>query len=172
MALVGFLLSERAVTWRASAGLMAITVGTAYAVTIVANTTRIVIALSPLAHPLATGLWTAARIHRLEGVAVYFAWLMVLHFAVARFARSYEAMTEVFRGTWLPLICYYFVTILVPLANGAGYASRSFLEHIAFVVLIPPTLVGVVAAVRLTMRASARIRVPAARGDVSTQRPA
>jgi hypothetical protein len=48
----------------------------------------------------------------------------------------------------MPLFAYYLVTIAVPLANGAGNASRAFIEHIAFVLFLPPTLVGFFAAAR------------------------
>jgi hypothetical protein len=41
----------------------------------------------------------------------------------------------------VPLVFYYLVTVLVPLANGSGDTSRGFLEHIAFVLAAPPTLI-------------------------------
>jgi hypothetical protein len=50
-------------------------------------------------------------------------------------------ITSAFRAARVPLISYYVVTVLVPLANGSGNTGRAFLEHMAFVLLAPPTFV-------------------------------
>lgn len=55
LAMVGFLLSERAVSWRASARLAVPSLAVGYAATVIANTIRIVVALWLAAHPLAMG---------------------------------------------------------------------------------------------------------------------
>ena len=94
LAAVGFLLSEGAVSWRASTWRAALTVGIAFLATVIANTIRIVVALWLTAHPLVTNFWTAARIHRLEGIAVYFGALVALHLLVERFARPRPATPE------------------------------------------------------------------------------
>jgi hypothetical protein len=52
----------------------------------------------------------------------------------------------------LPLASYYFVTIVIPLANGSGDTGRAFLEHMAFVILAPPALVVVFALLRCAAR--------------------
>jgi exosortase K len=139
--MVGVLLSRRTASWRASTGLLALSLGLAYTATVVANTVRIVVALWLAAHPIATGFWTTARIHRLEGIIVYFAMLVALHALVQRLANTSQATAATFRKVSLPLAAYYFVTILVPLANGSGDTRRAFLEHMAFVLFAPPTLV-------------------------------
>jgi hypothetical protein len=58
-----------------------------YVAAVVVNAVRIVFALSLRSVDLAAGWWTDARIHRLEGIAVYFGGLLVLHFAVRSLAR-------------------------------------------------------------------------------------
>ena len=148
LAMVGWLLSRRAVTWRASASLFGLSAGLAYAATVVANTARIAVALWLAAHPFASDFWTPARVHRFEGIVVYFGMLVALHAVVQRLAQTSEstcvAMWETVRRARLPLASYYFVTIVIPLANGSGDTSRTFLEHIASVILAPLTLVGFV----------------------------
>jgi exosortase K len=140
-AMTGFLLAERADSWRAAARLTLLGGAMAYVATLVANTTRIVVALWLSSHPLTTAFWTAPRVHRLEGVVVYFGMLGALHFVVRRImsAERRDAL-----AAWVPLASYYVVTIAVPLANGAGDMSRGFLEHLIVVALVPPTLVGAV----------------------------
>jgi exosortase K len=84
--MVGFLLSARARTWRDGPKLFALSLVVGYIATVLANTVRIVVALWLAAHPLAIGWWTAARIHRIEGVFVYFGMLVALHALVQRTA--------------------------------------------------------------------------------------
>jgi hypothetical protein len=51
---------------------------------------------------------------------------------------------RVFRRTALPLICYYAVTLGLPLANGAGRSGAIFVEHAVFVLCVP--VIAIVAA--------------------------
>jgi len=165
LAMVGVLLSKRAVSWRASAHLFLLCIGIAYAATVVANTARIAVALWLAAHPFASDFWTPARVHRIEGIGVYFGMLVALHALVQRLATTshatYGALWDTLRRARLPLASYYFVTIVIPLANGSGDTSRAFLEHLAFVVLAPPTLVGAIALSRGAWQRAARNDAPA-----------
>ena len=100
LGMVGFLMSERALSWRAGAALTAESVVVGYAATVLANTMRIVVAFWLSAHPVATSWWTAARIHRLEGVTVYFGALVALHLLVQRMlnARGEAGLRTEWRG--------------------------------------------------------------------------
>lgn len=49
-----------------------------YAATVLVNALRILVAIWLASANLAAGWWTAARIHRLEGIVVYFVGLLVL----------------------------------------------------------------------------------------------
>ena len=150
LAMLGSLLSQRAISWRASARLTVASVGVCYAATVIANTIRIVVALWLAAHPFTTAFWTAARVHRLEGIVVYFGVLLALHLAIGHFSKTDDA-TQVGRlpqGTALPLAAYYLVTVVIPLANGSGDTGRAFLEHMSVVVLGPLTLVGLLCLLR------------------------
>ena len=146
--MVGLLLSERAMSWRASARLAALSLGVGYAATVIANTIRIVVALWLARHALGSDFWTAARVHRTEGIVVYFGMLVALHVVVQRAASTCERLMEAFHWAGLPLASYYLVTIAIPLANGLGDTSRGFLEHMVFVVLVFPMLVGFLALLR------------------------
>jgi hypothetical protein len=71
----------------------------------------------------------------------------------------------------VPLVSYYVVTVVVPLANGSGNTSRAFLEHMAFVLFAPPALVALVALFRHAAR-KARLLAPRAVSPTATDSPA
>jgi exosortase K len=153
LGMTGFLLAERADSWRRALRLTLLAAAMAYAATLIANTARIVIAIWLSSHPMTTAFWTAARVHRIEGVVVYFAALVALHFVLRWFTSS--TRSDAMAAWLLPLASYYAVTIAVPLVNGAGVTNRVFLEHMIAVSLVPLTLVGIVAALQY---AATRVR--------------
>jgi hypothetical protein len=57
-------------------------------------------------------------------------------------------VAHAFRRTALPLASYYAVTLAVPLANGATRSGRAFVEHALFVLVVPPSLIVLAAALR------------------------
>ena len=59
-----------------------------YSAAIVVNTVRIAIAMWLAAHPVALSTLRAADVHRLEGIAVYFGGLVLLHELVRVFDRT------------------------------------------------------------------------------------
>jgi exosortase K len=167
LGLVGWRLSQRASSWRVSASLFVLSLGIAYSAALIANTTRIAVALWLTAHPFTTDFWTPARIHRLQGITVYFGMLVALHALAQRVANRCQTIAATLPTATLPLAFYYLVTVLVPLANGSGDTRQAFLEHMAFVVLAPPTLVGVVA----VLRAAFRLSIQSSRGGASLALP-
>jgi hypothetical protein len=48
------------------------------------------------------------------------------------------------RGASTPLLWYYAIAVVVPLLNGAASRDTLFVEHTAFVLLVPVVLVTVV----------------------------
>jgi exosortase K len=62
-----------------------------YAAAVVVNSVRILIAIGLASADLGSGWWTAARIHRLEGITVYFAGLLLLDRIVRRLAAGWPA---------------------------------------------------------------------------------
>jgi len=51
------------------------------------------------------------------------------------------AMARAFRGAAAPLLSYYAISVVVPLLNGGGGRAAPFLEHVCFVLLVPPVLI-------------------------------
>ncbi len=107
----------------------------AYAATVIVNAARIAAGIA--LHGVSWGWMDAARVHRLAGIAVYLAALVLLHRAGRalggpRFDPRRVASTALFA----PFSAYAIVTIAVPLANGALAASpRLFAEHCAWIAL-------------------------------------
>jgi exosortase K len=86
--MVSVLLSRRVATWCAGGRVLVESLVVAYFVAVFANAARIVVALWIATHPFATGLFSAARIHRLEGVLLYFGVLTALHALIGRLANA------------------------------------------------------------------------------------
>jgi exosortase K len=108
----------------------------AYLGAVIANTARISVAL--LAGSASeTGWLDREQLHRLEGVLVYFGFLLLL-FVISERASSGAAGS--FRRCLIPLLAYYAVVIGIPLANGAYGRGWEFWEHTLFVLLIPVAL--------------------------------
>ena len=115
----------------------------AYVTTVVANTTRISIALQLQQTPVKVRWLDAEQVHRLEGILVYFGFLLLLFVLSERTgAASVRKVSRlsVLRACVFPLVIYYAVTLALPLANGA-YRHSSFWEHSLFVVLAPVAIV-------------------------------
>ena len=97
----------------------------AYASTLFANTMRIWIAL----HPVRVSWLTANQVHRLEGIVVYFGFLLLL-FMLTEQSNSAKRFL-------VPLFIYYAVTLGIPLVTGNWQQYTAFWEHFAFVLVLP-----------------------------------
>ena len=102
-----------------------LTAAIAYATTLIANTTRIWIAL----HPVKVSWLTGNQVHRLEGIVVYFGFLLLLFMLTERAGSAKRFL--------FPLIIYYAITLGLPLANGSWQHGAAFWEHFAFVLVLP-----------------------------------
>lgn len=147
------------VNWR-SLGLAAVI---AYLSTIVANTARISVAIQLRDLGPALDWLEPEDLHRLEGIAVYFAALLVLYFVDERLSRSGKRAYDVrYSHTYLryllPLVVYYAVTLGIPLANGAYMQGGDFWRHLVFVVFTPIVLIGIVAGVSSVRNERGRMR--------------
>jgi hypothetical protein len=67
----------------------------------------------------------------------------------------WTTVAHAFRRTALPLVCYYAVTLAVPLANGAAL-SRAFVEHSLVVLVVPPVVIVLACAIHMIAHALAR----------------
>jgi exosortase K len=114
-----------------------------YVAAVIVNTVRIVIALWLASTPLTWTSLTAADIHRLEGIAVYFGGLLLLYGLVRWIDSGRPGFSYA-----LPLGCYYLVTLGVPVVNGASLTNEAFLTHALIVLLVPLALMLLVWATR------------------------
>jgi exosortase K len=108
----------------------------AYLTTLVANATRIAIALLlRQATSDGAGWMSPDRLHRFEGVFIYFGFLLLLFAAGEKL--SAEKTSNPFRSSLFPLLVYYVMMLGVPLLNGAYRQGADFWRHAIFVLLIP-----------------------------------
>ena len=130
---------ERALS---GARVLAVSVAASYAAAVIVNATRITIAMWLAAHPVARSTFTAAEVHRVEGIAVYFGGLALLY-----------QLASGSRRMLLPLVWYYAVTLVIPIANGASLSDASFVKHALVVLVLPVLLIGAAYAIRALARA-------------------
>jgi exosortase/archaeosortase family protein len=71
---------------------LAVSLTAAYAAAVVVNTARIAIAMWLAAHPAAQSAFSAADVHRVEGILVYFGGLVLLYELARRVDRRTVAI--------------------------------------------------------------------------------
>ena len=125
----------RAISWRfiPLAGLLA------YVATLVANTTRIWLALGMRARAVAISGLTNNQLHRLEGIVVYFTFLLLLFVLMERLESAKRVSLA--RVLVFPLLVYYAMALGVPLLNGSFHRGSAFWEHSVYVLAVPLLLV-------------------------------
>ena len=106
----------------------------AYLVTLMANTTRILIALK-LQGMSAIGSLDSNQLHRLEGIFIYFLFLALLFLASER--NNSDGTYGLMRRCFFPLLVYYATMLGIPLLNGAYRTGRGFWEYSVVVLLVP-----------------------------------
>jgi exosortase K len=135
----------------------------AYLATLVANSVRISVALWLQRTPLQIGWLNRNQLHRLEGVFIYFGFLLLLFVISERLSSADASQLSLetkrsrgepglFRRSLFPLMIYYLTALGIPLANSAFHrrlAATDFWEHFLFVLLTPLSLVLILAACRL-----------------------
>ena len=122
--------------WRdrfhASWSFLPVTAAIAYVTTLITNTTRIFVALEMQKYSVEVSWLSANQLHRLEGIAVYFGFLLVLFMLTERRRTGNPA-----RLFLVPLLVYYSMTLAVPLSMGGYRHGAVFWEHSVFVLLLP-----------------------------------
>jgi hypothetical protein len=109
-----------------------VTAAIAYVTTLITNTTRIFLALEMQKHPLEISWLNGNQLHRVEGILVYFGFLLLLFTLTERRRAANPA-----RLFLVPLLVYYLMTLAVPLTMGAYRDGAVFWEHSLFVLLLP-----------------------------------
>jgi len=137
----------------------------AYVVTLVANTTRILIALK-MQGMSAIGWLDSGQLHRLEGIFIYFLFLTLLFLVSER--NSSDGPFSLIRRCFLPLLVYYAMMLGIPFLNGAYRSGRNFWEYSIVVLLVP--MVVLCFACFAVLCVFARTRLPNSVGLQSTVR--
>jgi exosortase K len=131
---------RREVAWHA----FPIAAAAAFVTTIVANTVRIAVALK-LHRMNAAVLWiNPEQAHRLQGIFIYFGFLLLLYLLyekLDRGDRSETAKPTAIRRPFIPLSIYWMITLGIPIIRGSYQEGSPFWEHLAFVVLTPLILI-------------------------------
>ncbi|MEN3328199.1 MAG: hypothetical protein V7638_3006 [Acidobacteriota bacterium] len=108
------------VSWR----FLPMSMAVSYVTTVIANAMRIVIALEIQRRAVEVSWLTENQLHRLEGIIVYFGFLMLLFVVMER------------KLLMFPVVVYYVMTLGVPLVNGAFHRT-GFWEHFGCVLVMP-----------------------------------
>ena len=112
-----------------------VSLAAAYFSTIIANTIRIGIALQTRSTGLASSWMNPEEIHRVEGIVVYFSFLLLL-FVVSEGFRAGGVKGNILRRLSIPLAIYYSVTLGIPMITGA-FQLPGFWSHSIFVIVTP-----------------------------------
>ena len=110
----------------------------AYSTTLLANTVRIVIALWMHASNFQIAGFDSDELHRIEGIVVYFLFLLLLFIAGERLGstRIDSFTTSLTRRSAYLLVIYYAVTLGIPIVRG-GYREAEFWQHASVVMVVP-----------------------------------
>src|ERR1051325_6981047 len=133
---LGRLWRERArgVSW----AFVPLSLAIAYVTTLVANTVRIAIALRLREMP-AGGWLNPDQIHRVEGIVVYFCFLILL-FRLTLPPEPDRRQKSTLSWLIFPLFMYYGTALGVPLVTAAyrpGNIASDYWQHLLFVLLLP-----------------------------------
>ena len=145
----------------------------AYLTTLAANTVRIALALRLRASFSGISWLDANQLHRVEGIFVYFGFLILLYGVSEKMScrtgsdrermllpdRKMESSCDgawsisrnLLRQSLFPLLIYYATTLGIPLANAVyrpGVRATDFWNHLVFVLLTPLVIILPIAAFR------------------------
>jgi exosortase K len=150
-AMVTFALFHRVGSVRSAAQVLGVSLLAGYSAAILVNAARISVAMWLAAHPAAWSGLSAADVHRLEGIVVYFGGLVLLYELIQRCDRRGQVEIQDLTVFLVPLAAYYAVTLAMPLAHGAA-AGDGFARHALVVLAVPPMLILLGCAVRASLR--------------------
>ncbi len=127
----------QAVSWN----FLPVAVVVAYVTTLIANAVRICVALEIQKHSVEVSGLTGNQLHRVEGIVVYFGFLLLLFVLTEK-----RFVAPRLRLVLFPLGIYYATTLGLPLLNGSYKQGIPFLEHSVFVLVLPLILASFVGA--------------------------
>ena len=122
------------------------TVVVAYLVTLLANTTRICLALWLQPAQGVVSRLDPDQVHRFEGIVVYFIFLVLL-FELNEKSNREKASRQLWWSLF-PLGVYYATMLGIPVANGALDRGSEFWEYSRFVLVVPLIMILSFATIR------------------------
>jgi exosortase K len=124
----------------------------AYLATLMANTVRISTAIRLQQTTIDIGGLDGNQLHRLEGILIYFGFLMLLYLVSERMSEGSRTRAiapsdgfGLLRQALFPLLIYYATTLGIPLATTfcrGGSTNNALWEHLAFVSSAPLILLA------------------------------
>ena len=134
----------RAMSWK----FLPVALLIAYFATLAANTVRIATALRLRSVSSELTWLNPGELHRLEGILIYFGFLMLLFMITETIDQRTTSDTarptnlpSLARNASVPLIVYYATTLGIPLAGGAYREGAAFWQHALSVLLTPLFLI-------------------------------
>jgi exosortase K len=149
-----FALFHRVRSGMSGLGVIGASLLASYLAAVLVNAVRIAIAMWLADHPTALSTYSPESVHRVEGIVVYFAGLVLVYELARRLDR--DAVDHRFGRIALPLASYYGITLGVPLLNGAAKAGSVFVEHALVVLLVPPVALVLACLIHRVSRVSLR----------------
>jgi exosortase K len=144
----------------------------AYLLTIFVNTIRIIVSIYSYNADIQLGWLTAPRIHRLEGIVIYFFFLSLFYMIInnviyrlcskAASKKPAVGQSDFVKSNYFDRVCagltplcwYGLVTLGVPLLNGALQENATrFAEHSIMVLAASSTVLGAILLVRFLLEA-------------------
>lgn len=139
-----FVLFHRVRSSWSAAGVLGASLLAGYVAAVMVNAVRIAFGMWLAAHPVAPAVLSAADLHRIEGIAVYFGGLALLYQLAQRMDRQAWPRTMI-----LPLAAYYAITLGIPIANGAAWSDAVFVRHGLAVLVVPLAVIAFFVAARM-----------------------
>ena len=143
----------------------------AYFLTVGVNAIRIIVSIFSFNADIYFGWMTPQRVHRLEGIVIYFFFLCLFYMIIVKVIHQLTrktggkkqaiighncGVTYYLRWVWaglIPLFWYTFVTLGVPLLNGAYHMNAArFTEHGGMVLAASLAVLGVIFSIRLASK--------------------
>ena len=131
-----------------------------YLLTILVNTIRITAAIYLYKYCVSWGWFTSDRIHRIEGIVVYFVFLFIFYRGIqkvisknwktkekkVRYKNDYaKSRTICLPAGWTPLSWYLAITLGIPLLNSAYLKNFArFAEHFIMVIFVSTILLLII----------------------------
>lgn len=121
-----------------------------YALTLGVNTLRICVSIATISHDIHAGWLTSERIHRIEGIVIYFFFLCLFYHGLHK---STAVDNRIGKPKTGPLFWYLTMALFVPVMTGNfRNTEHAFIEHGLTVILVCSFVLGLMFGLRKLCR--------------------